>query len=222
MFFKWDQFKDLRMAYGLGIGVEKEQLANLFLDFMVLYLTSMYFLTFGNPILQRSVKKIFWSFPTGYDHPDKWKRLSPEVYKQVKWLWRPKDVNNIPGASDNLSEAELEIAKQQFEFAKKYNRLKYHHDLERMLVNYVDLNFINVWSSTFCKEKKWDLKNQSMYFRIVKKGSLFVYLTFHIFTIFIVLLMATLRQSIISVLYVLILLPHLKTAAEVLTQRLFA
>jgi len=55
-----------------------------------------------------------------------------------------------------------------------------------------------------------------MYFRIVKNGSIAVYLAFHIFTIFLVLLMAVLRKSLISFGYVAILIPHMKDGAEVL------
>jgi len=44
-------------------------------------------------------------------------------------------------------------------------------------------------------------------------------MTFHIITIFAVLLMAVLRQSFVSFGYVLIILPHIKDGAEVLMQR---
>ena len=69
------------------------------------------------------------------------------------------------------------------------------------------------------KEKKRELKTSSSYYRIVKQGSVLVYLSFHIFTIFIILLMATMRQSILSLGYVFILLPKIKDAAEVLNLR---
>ena len=45
-----------------------------------------------------------------------------------------------------------------------------------------------------------------------------MYLTFHVFTIFSVLMMAVLRQSFISIIYVLILLPSIKEGSEVLKQ----
>lgn len=67
-----------------------------------------------------------------------------------------------------------------------------------------------------------ELKRQSNYYRLVKQGSLLVYLTFHMLTITIVLVASTVRQSLIGFLYVLVILPHLKSAAEVLSQRLFA
>ena len=69
------------------------------------------------------------------------------------------------------------------------------------------------------KLKKREIKSNSTYFRIVKQGSVLVYLTFHIITIFIILLMAVMRQSLFSIGYVLFLLPRFKDAAEVLDQR---
>jgi len=63
------------------------------------------------------------------------------------------------------------------------------------------------------------MKERSSYYRIVKQGSVLVYLSFHIFTIFIILLMATMRQSLLSLGYVFILLLKMKDAAEVLNQR---
>jgi len=53
----------------------------------------------------------------------------------------------------------------------------------------------------------------------VKQGSQLVYITFHIITIFFVLLMAAMRQSLFAIMYVLILLPKMKDGAEVLKQR---
>lgn len=88
-----------------------------------------------------------------------------------------------------------------------------------MLVNWVELKYDKVWSNDNLREKKWELKEQSFYFRTVKQGSVAVYLTFHVFMIFMILLMATVRRSIISFLYVIILLPRMKDGAEVLTQR---
>lgn len=46
-----------------------------------------------------------------------------------------------------------------------------------------------------------------------------VYLTLHILAIFIILLMAVMRQSLLSVGYVFFLIPRFKDAAEVLDQR---
>jgi hypothetical protein len=92
-------------------------------------------------------------------------------------------------------------------------------DLNYHLTTYVDLKYTTMWSDDFLKKKKWELKDNSKYFRIVKSGSMLVYLTLHIFMIFIILLAATLRQSLIALGYVLILLPRIKDGAEVLKQR---
>jgi hypothetical protein len=85
-----------------------------------------------------------------------------------------------------------------------------------VLITYVDLSCQEIWSDEFCKEKKWDLKQLSTYFRLVKQGSILCYITFHIFTIISILFLAVVRQSLVSVGYVLILLPNLKNAADVL------
>jgi len=83
----------------------------------------------------------------------------------------------------------------------------------------VDLKYQSIWSEEFIKEKKAEIKKNCVYFRLVKQGSQLVYITFHIFTIFIVLLMAAMRQSLFAIVYVLILLPRMKDGAEVLKQR---
>jgi len=96
-------------------------------------------------------------------------------------------------------------------------------DLNYHLINYVELKFNDLWSEEKVKEKKWELKQQNTYFRLVKQGSILVYLTSHLFVIFVILLMATLRQSFVSLVYfLLILLSLFRTryyAAGVLTQR---
>jgi len=69
------------------------------------------------------------------------------------------------------------------------------------------------------KEKKWEIKDNSNYFRIVKQGSLLVYLTFHIFTIFVILVSCILKKSVLSFGYILILLPKLRSGSSVLEQR---
>jgi hypothetical protein len=87
------------------------------------------------------------------------------------------------------------------------------------LLNYVDIKYQQIWSEDFLKAKKRELKYNSAYYRIVKQGSTLVYICFHIMTIFVILLMATMRQSLISLGYVLILIPRIKDGAEVLNQR---
>jgi hypothetical protein len=90
------------------------------------------------------------------------------------------------------------------------------HDLNYLLVNYVDLESSEIWSHDTCSKKKHEFKEQSIYFRLVKQGSVLVYLTFHIETMMIVLLMAVMRQSFLSLGYVLIILPRIRDGAEVL------
>jgi len=37
-----------------------------------------------------------------------------------------------------------------------------------ILINYVDLKYTEIWSEDFCKEKKREMKNLSLYYRLVK------------------------------------------------------
>lgn len=87
------------------------------------------------------------------------------------------------------------------------------------LTNYVDLKYQTIWSDEFLKAKKWELKKNSSYFRLVKQGSQLVYISFHIITIFVVLLMAAMRQSLLAIGYMFILIFRMKDGAEVLKQR---
>jgi hypothetical protein len=86
------------------------------------------------------------------------------------------------------------------------------------MVNYIDLKYNEIWSNEFCRKKKGDLKEQNFYYRAVKQGSQLVYVSMHVVTILIVLFMAVLRQSFIALIYVMILLPRIKDASEVLDQ----
>jgi hypothetical protein len=117
----------------------------------------------------------------------------------------------------SLDKVQLETANENYKFAEEYNKLS-QIDLNYLLVTYVDLQYDHIWSEDFCKKKKQEIKDNSAYYRIVKQGSQLVYISFHIFTIFIVLLMATMRQSLIAIGYVLILLPRMKDGSEVLDQ----
>jgi hypothetical protein len=54
---------------------------------------------------------------------------------------------------------------------------------------------------------------------LVKQGSQLVYISFHIITIFFVLLMAAMRQSVFSIGYMFILIFRMANGAEVLKQR---
>jgi len=71
------------------MGVERYQLRTLVLDFLNLYLVSVYILHYRNPILVKTMQKVFWSFPSVYDGKEKWERLEKKVHKQVMWLYNP-------------------------------------------------------------------------------------------------------------------------------------
>ena len=154
-----------------------------------------YTMCYSNPVLQHSMKKVFWSFPSKDDH-EQWSRLDMPVRRQVANIFSSNPVG----------------------FAREY---QYNNKkcLNYILTNYVDIKYDNIWSEDFIKEKKAEFKKNSNYFRIVKQGSILVYLTFHIFTIFVILFMAIMKQSIISLGYVLCLMFRLRDAAKVLDQR---
>jgi len=79
LFFKVPFFQDITISYLLGIGVEIDQVENLILDFFNLYLVAMYVLHYRNPILVKSVEKVFWQFPQLTDDQKAWSRLSQVV-----------------------------------------------------------------------------------------------------------------------------------------------
>lgn len=74
-------FKDLRLTYLMGIAYEKSHLLILLLDFFNLYMVSMYILHYRNPILVKSMRKVFWRFPSKFESAEKWDRLDPMVRK---------------------------------------------------------------------------------------------------------------------------------------------
>jgi len=92
-------------------------------------------------------------------------------------------------------------------------------DLNYKLTNYIDLKYSKIWSDDFTKQKKNELKELDVFYRIVKQGSQLIYLSFHIILIFVILFMASIRQSLISIGYVFILIPAMKKGSEVLDQR---
>lgn len=80
-FYQYPSFRDLNLCYFLGIGVADHQCESLILDFINLAMISMYVFNFRNPLLFRSMKKVFWSYPNEFDSIQKWKRLEPDVIK---------------------------------------------------------------------------------------------------------------------------------------------
>jgi hypothetical protein len=87
-FFHYPAFKDLRISYLLGLGVDKDQIENLMVDFVNIFIVSMYIMTFRNPILVKTMTKVFWQFPSPEDI-EQWRRLDQNVQRQVKWLFNP-------------------------------------------------------------------------------------------------------------------------------------
>jgi len=55
------------ISYMLGVGVDKQQVISLTFDFINLFVMTMYIYEFRNPILNKSLKKVFWSFPSKDD-----------------------------------------------------------------------------------------------------------------------------------------------------------
>lgn len=75
-------------------------------------------------------------------------------------------------------------------------------DLNYHLINYCELKFNEIWSEENVKARKWEIKQRDFYFRLVKQGSILVYLTSHILVLFVILLMATFQESLIGLIYV--------------------
>lgn len=81
VFFKFEVFREnMNICYLLGIGVDKDQLENLIIDFVNLALITVYIYTFQNPVLRESMNKVFWQFPTP-DNTEQWDRLDKNVQK---------------------------------------------------------------------------------------------------------------------------------------------
>lgn len=59
-FFHFKVFRFLEIDYLLGIGIDKDQIQSLMLDFLNLYIVTMYVLIYRNPILVKRMKKVFW------------------------------------------------------------------------------------------------------------------------------------------------------------------
>lgn len=239
----------------MGVGLTKDQINNLLLDFINLYLVCMYILNYRNPLLVKSMRKVFWCFPDSLSAAEEWKRLDPLVQKQVRWLQNPRKVDALDGQlykdflkhirAGGRERYHLELAQKQYEFAiayQKYHECEHGHEhedghdhgdrdhdhggaassmlkdgrghdhgeaherehdkqqleaqkmnLNYLLISYVDMKGEQIWSTDNCKATKRELKEQSLYFRLVKQGSQLVYFSFHIFMVFVILMMATLR-----------------------------
>lgn len=67
------------------------------LDFVSLYLVAMYILNYRNPVLVKSMRKVFWCFPDSLSTAEEWKRLDPLVQRQVRWLQHPRRIMALHG-----------------------------------------------------------------------------------------------------------------------------
>jgi len=112
VFYHYKPFRDLNLSYFLGVGVSDHQIDALMYDFINLALISMYVYNFRNPLFFRTMKKVFWQYPSEYDTIDKWKRLEPNVIKQTKWFQCPYgfDHEKFKAIREILSKEELKQA----------------------------------------------------------------------------------------------------------------
>ena len=104
------------------------------------------------------------------------------MQKQVDFLYSPKSLTKsgvtIEKASDYdpqdsnykkfvFTETQMTTADEQYEFALKYNKIN-KHDLNYLMTSYIDIKYPHIWSADFIKKKKWEIKENSLYFRLVK------------------------------------------------------
>jgi hypothetical protein len=57
----------MSLSYMLGIGIDEQQVMSLTFDFINIFIITMIIFEFRNPILNKSLKKVFWQFPTKDD-----------------------------------------------------------------------------------------------------------------------------------------------------------
>jgi len=50
-------------------------MTELIFDFLLLFLVTNYVYFYQSPVLNSSVKKVFFCFPSGFDNNEKWKRV---------------------------------------------------------------------------------------------------------------------------------------------------
>lgn len=193
----------------MGIGINKSQLENLLLDFFNLFFVSIYILIYRNPIFNISMRKVFWMLPLPNDDPKKWNRLDEQT-KQKKLF----SLNPIP-LTDPKYDQLREDHGLNTDFHNKVSKMRVDlmkHNLQRFisldsfLVNYIDLKYNEIWSIPFMKKIKNQLKQQNIYYNIVKSGSQVIYLLYHINTICLILLLSIMRQSLVSVIYIIVII----------------
>ena len=61
-FFHWSYFSNynLKLAFLVGVGIDRSQLSSMIIDFFIMYCVSMYILYFRNPVIMKRMEKIFW------------------------------------------------------------------------------------------------------------------------------------------------------------------
>jgi hypothetical protein len=65
---------------------------------------------YRNPVLRKSMNKVFWQFPTP-DNITQWDRLDKTVQKQVMWLNNPTPlVDNMEINKDNVEDFKKEAS----------------------------------------------------------------------------------------------------------------
>lgn len=131
----------------------------MFLDFFNLYLVSLYVYHYRNPVLFKSVHKVFWRFPGNYETKDNWSRIDKDVKRQIIWLHDPRPLENscYDEIRSEMNSSQLEIAKKQFNLAKEYDRLR-SLDYDCILVNYIDLKEHDIFSYDQMKKTKKHFK----------------------------------------------------------------
>jgi hypothetical protein len=100
----------------------------LFLDFINLYLVSMYVLNFRNPLLNVQMRKCFWQFPNVNDSKEKWARLEPLVKKQVQWLINPTPLDD-PAFKDIKEKVTSKKSKLSSSKVDDKSAAKHAHDI---------------------------------------------------------------------------------------------
>jgi len=114
IFFHFAAFRDnLMLSYMLGVGIDTQQVYSLTFDFVNIFLMTMYIYEFRNPVLNKTMKKVFWQFPT-QDDREQWARLDKDVQKQVEWIYNPKPLYRESGDVHPLfREIHSELSKDQ-------------------------------------------------------------------------------------------------------------
>ena len=155
------------------------------------------------------MRKVFWMMPLPNNDPKKWNRLDEQTKKKKIFnlnpipLTDPKYDKLREDYSHLNSSYHKETSDKMVEIMK--TNLKKFISLDSILVNYIDLKYNEIWSITFMKKIKKQLKQQNLYYNLVKDGSQAVYILKHIDAILLILLLSIMRQSLVSVIYIIVI-----------------